>query len=153
MKLIGKGGVSRVVEGMVLFLMCLAPVLMVTLPWTIPMVTDRLPGQPLYLYEKYMVILLLAGLLAELVLWQARGIMRNVNRGCAFCTDTVRRLRIIAIECLTLGLAFAVATFFVTKFFMVVVLVTFITVGMILLVFAELFRQAVAYKEENDMTI
>lgn len=152
-KLIGKGGVSRIVEGMLIFLLCLAPVLMVTLPWTIPMITDRRAGEPLFLYEKYLVILFLSGLVAELVLWQARGIMRNVNHGKAFSADTVRRLHTIGVECLTLGVAYAIATFFVTKFFMVVVLVTFITVGMILLVFAELFRQAVAYKEENDMTI
>ena len=75
------------------------------------------------------------------------------EQGPRFCADTVRRLRVLGIECLVLGSLYAVATFFVTKIFMVVVLVTFAIVGMILLVFAELFRQAVAFKEENDMTI
>ena len=41
----------------------------------------------------------------------------------------------------------------VTRFFMVVVFVAFSVVGTILFVFAELFLQAVRYKEENDMTI
>lgn len=153
MKIIGKRGLSRFVEGLLVFLLCLAPVLMLTLPWTIPLITGRRPGEPLFLYEKYLIILFLSGLVAELVLWQAHGILRNVNHGKAFSADTVRRLRVMGIECLTMGVAYGVATFFVTKFFMVVVLVTFVTVGMILLVFAELFRQAVAYKEENDMTI
>lgn len=153
MKLIGKGGVSRIVEYMVVVLLCLAPLVMVTLPWTIPMITGERPGGALHLFEKYMIILEIAGVLAILVLWQARGVMRNVNRGQAFCADSVRRLRVIAIECLTIGILFGIATFFATKFFMVVVLVTFVTAGMVLLVFAELFRQAVAYKEENDMTI
>ena len=152
-KLIGKGGVSRIVEGLLIALMCVAPVIMATLPWTIPLITDRVPGEANLLYEKYMVILLISGVMAELVLWQARGIMCNVNKGRAFCADTVRRLRVLGIECLVLGSLYAVATFFVTKIFMVVVLVTFAIVGMILLVFAELFRQAVAFKEENDMTI
>ena len=40
-----------------------------------------------------------------------------------------------------------------TKFFMVAVFVTFTVVGLILFVFAELFRQAVSFKKENDMTI
>ncbi len=153
MKLVGKRGLSGLIEIILIFLMLLAVVLMVTLPWTIELITDRQPGQPGYLYEKYMIVLGISGILAELVLWQARGVMRNVNKGCPFCFDTVRRLRIIGIECLTVGIAYAVATFFVTKIFMVVVLVTFTVVGMILLVFSALFRQAVEYKEENDMTI
>ncbi len=153
MKLIGKGGLSRVVDIMLIVLMAAAPVMMVTLPWTIPLVTGRHPGEELFLYEKYMAVLLASGVVAELVLWQAHGIMRNVNRGRAFCADTVRRLRVLGIECLSLGVAYAAVTFFVTKIFMVVVLLVFVIVGMILLVFSELFRQAVAYKEENDMTI
>jgi hypothetical protein len=36
---------------------------------------------------------------------------------------------------------------------MVAVFVTFSVVGMILFVFARLFEQAIAFKEENDMTI
>lgn len=153
MKLVGKRGLSGLIEVILVVLMLLAVVLMITLPWSIEWITDRKPGEADYLYEKYMIVLGISGILAELVLWQARGIMRNVNKGCPFCFDTVRRLRIIGIECLTIGVAYAIATFFVTKIFMVVVLVTFTVVGMILLVFSALFRQAVEYKEENDMTI
>lgn len=153
MKLFGKGGLSRVVDALLILLMAVAPILMVSLPWTIPLITYRNPGEPLFLYEKYLVILLISGVLAELVLWQAHGIMRNVSNGRAFSSDTVRRLKVIGIECLSVGVLYAVATFLVTKFFTIVVLVTFVIVGMILLVFSDLFRQAVEYKEENDMTI
>ncbi len=153
MKLVGKRGLSGVIEALLVVLMVVAVGLMLTLPWSISFVTHRQPGEEGYYYEKYMVVLALSGVLAELVLWQARGIMGNVNRGCPFCSDTVKRLRIIGIECLTIGISYAIATFFVTKIFMIVVLVTFTIVGLILLVFSELFRQAVAYKEENDMTI
>ena len=153
MKLFKNGELSRVVDVLLILLMIAAPILMVSLPWTIPLITDRTPGEPLFLYEKYLVILLISGLLAELVLWQAHGIMRNVSNGRAFSADTVRRLKVIGAECLSVGILYAVATFLVTKFFTIVVLVTFVIVGMILLVFSDLFRQAVEYKEENDMTI
>ena len=153
MKLIGKGGLSRAVEILLLVLLFVAPVIMATLPWTIPLISQKYPGGEGHFYEKYMVILALSGILAECILWQARGLMGNVNQGKAFSADTVRRLKVIGIECLTLGGMYAVALLFVTKIFTVAVLVTFVVVGMILLVFSELFRQAVAYKEENDMTI
>lgn len=98
-------------------------------------------------------MLLVSGVLSECILWQARGLMHNVNTGKAFSRNTVRRLRTIGWFCLALALFYFVAVFIVTRFFMVVVFVAFSVVGTILFVFAELFLQAVRYKEENDMTI
>ena len=105
------------------------------------------------LSELGVVVLMFSGLMAELILWQARGIMHNVNVGRPFCRDTVRRLRTIGTECLVLAVAYFVGMFFVTKFFMVLIFVAFSVIGLILFVFAELFRQAIIYKEENEMTI
>lgn len=151
MKLIGKKGLSGLVEIALLVLMGVAVVLMALLPVLIPLVTDRVAGDSWY--TKYLVVLLVGGVMAELILWQARGIMKNVNRGCVFSADTVRRLRIIAIECLVLAVLAFAGLFVVTKFFMALVMVAFAIIGAILFVFAELFRQAIEYKNENDMTI
>ena len=151
MKLIGKKGLSGLIEIALIALMGVAVVLMALLPVLIPLVTDRVAGDSWY--TKYLVVLLVAGVMTELILWQARGIMKNVNRGRVFSDDTVRRLRIIAVECLVLAAFAFVGLFVVTKFFMALVMVAFAIIGAILFVFAELFRQAIEYKTENDMTI
>jgi hypothetical protein len=104
-------------------------------------------------FEKYLVVLAISGVMAMLILWQARAILHIINKGNPFVRDTVRRLRIIGIECLALAAFYFISVFVVTKFFMAVVFVTFSVVGMILLVFAQIFEQAIAFKEENDMTI
>lgn len=153
MKTLGKRGLSGAIEVGLDALMLVALGLMISLPWSVSMVTLHHPGEPGSWYEKYLVVLLVSGVLAELILWQARGVMHNVNNGRSFSRDTVRRLRLIGIECLVLALFYFGSVFVVTKFFMVVVFVAFTVVGLILFVFAELFRQATAYKEENDMTI
>lgn len=154
MKMIGKRGFSRIVEILLLILLAFVPLVMVSLPWAIPYFSGKVPGHaPNFYYEKYLVILLISGVMAELILWQVRGIMRNVNTARAFSQDTVRRLRVTGIECLVLGGLWGVSLVLVSKVFVAAVLVTFVVVGMILLVLAELFRQAVAYKEENEMTI
>ena len=153
MKIVGKRGLSGVIEIALDVLMGVALLLTVTLPWSIPAVTLKDPGMAGCWYEKYLTVLAVSGVMAELVLWQARGIMKNVNKGHAFSENTVRRLRITGGECLAVALFYFVAVFVVTKFFMVAVFVTFTVVGLILFVFAELFRQAVSFKKENDMTI
>ena len=153
MKTIGKQGLCGYVEFALAVLMLVAAGLMISLPWTIPAATGQKPGMPEMWFEKYLVVLLVSGVLAELILWQARGILRNINRGRPFGRDMCRRFRIIGIECLSLALFYFVAVFVVTRFFMVAVFVTFSVVGLLSFVFAELFRQAGEYKKENDMTI
>ena len=153
MKLVGKQGLSGLVEIALVALMVVALGLTISLPWSVEAVTHNTPGAAGYWYEKYLAVLLVSGVLSECILWQARGLMHNVNTGDAFSRDTVRLLRVIGWFCLALALFYFAAVFVVTRFFMVVVFVAFSVVGTILFVFAELFLQAVRYKEENDMTI
>ena len=153
MKLLGNKSISKWMEYFLCFLMGIAVILTLTLYWTIPFFTDYHPGQSDGKYEKYFVVLFASGVLSLLILWQARGIMRIINHGNPFIPDMVRRLRLISLECLILAAVYFFSIFFVTRFFMIVVFATFSVVGLILLVFAELFRQAIEYKEENDMTI
>ncbi len=151
MKLIGKSGLSRVIEACLIALLVIVPVLLVTLPWSITWITERTSGDPYYI--RYLVILAYSGVMTELIIWQARGILHNVNVGRVFSTDTVRRMRVMAVECVVLAAFYFATMFWMSKFFMAFLFVTFVLVGCSLLVFAELFRQANEYKKENDMTI
>lgn len=151
MKLIGKSGLSRVIEACLIAMLVIVPVLLITLPWSITWITERTSGDPYYI--RYLVILAYSGVMTELIIWQGRGILHNVNVGQVFSADTVRRLRVMATECLVLAAFYLATMFWMSKFFMAFLFVTFVLVGCSLLVFAELFRQANEYKKENDMTI
>ena len=153
MKTLSKNGLSGVIEICLLLMMLLDLVLMITLPWTVTWTTKSHPGEEGMWYEKYLIVLLISGFVAEFILWQARGIMHNVNRNRPFCRDTVRRLRLLGLLCIVLAVFYFVAIVWVARFFMALVCVVFGLIGLILFVFAELFRQATKYKEENDMTI
>ncbi|MDD2362234.1 MAG: DUF2975 domain-containing protein [Oscillospiraceae bacterium] len=153
MRFLGKSWLSLLIEYTLTLLMLVALVLTISLPWSIPAVTLHKPGESDFWFEKYFIVLVISGIMAILILWQARAILRIVNKGNPFVNETVKRLRIIGIQSLVLAAFYFVSVFFVTKFFMVLVFVTFSIVGMILFVFAQIFEQAIAYKEENDMTI
>lgn len=153
MKLIGKNGLSRLIEIGLVVLMFAVLGLLAMLPWSITWVTGRTPDDPQRMYIRYLVILSYSGVMAELVLWQARGILHNVNHGRVFSADTVRRMRVLAVECVVLAVFYLATMFWMSKFFMAALFVVFVMLGCTLLVFAELFRQANQYKEENDMTI
>ncbi|MBR3778629.1 MAG: DUF2975 domain-containing protein [Clostridia bacterium] len=151
MKLIGKGGLSRHIEIALTVLLCVVPILLVSLPFGITWITERTPDDAYYV--KYLVILAYSGVMSELILWQGRGMIRNVNRGLAFSLSTVRHLRVAAVEVLVLAAFYLATMFWMSKFFMAFLFVVFVLGGCLLFVLAEIFRQAIEYKEENDMTI
>ena len=144
---------SRVMGVMVWVLMALDIVLLVTAPWLTETLTSQVPGG--LLYRHYLIFFYVTGVFAELVLWQCRGIVRSVNIGQPFCKDTVCRLRKLGGICLAMALMWLVFVICLSvfRFLMAFLAILFAFIGLILFVFAELFAQATAYKEENDMTI
>lgn len=147
----GSRWLSRSIEWALIVLLAVVPILLITLPWSITWITERTSQDPYY--AKYLVILSYSGVMAELILWQARGMMHNVNHNRVFTADTVRRLRVAAVETMVLAAFYGATMFWMSKFFMAFLFVVFVLGGCLLLVLAELFRQANRYKEENDMTI
>jgi len=88
------------------------------------------------------------------VLWQARGILHNVNTGTIFSMHTVRLMRVLGAEFLVLSVFyFAMLVFGMLKFSIALLGLVFFIAGLVVFVFSELFKQATDYKQENDMTI
>lgn len=151
MKMTGNGWLSRTIEYAVIVVMIIALALLLMLPWSITWITERTRDDPYY--TRYFVILTYSGIMTELILWQGRGIMHNVNHNRVFSADTVRRMRVAAIECLVLAVFYLATMFWMSKFFMAALFVFLVMAGSTILVFSQLFDQANRYKEENDMTI
>ncbi len=152
-KLVGQNGLSRIIEYCLVALLIIIPLLLLSLPWSITLFTERTPDDPQGFYYRYFAILSYSAIMVELMVWQGRGVLHNVNTGRFFSTDTVRRMRVMAVESVVLAVFYFATMFWMSKFFMAVLFVAFVLIGCSLLVFGELFRQATAYKEENDMTI
>ena len=153
MKRLCKLPLSRVTRGSLAVMMGVDLLLMLLLPWLVRTFTDQQPGDKLY--GDYLIILYISGIMAELAMWQCRGVLRNVLSGDPFGKDTARRLCIIGGECLTLAGLYLlfILVLRVFKFFMALLAVVFGFIGLMLFIFADLFRQAGRYKAENDRTI
>lgn len=158
MKLVGKRGLTGALEWLMWLLMLCAVAAIVTVPWLVDWMMElnvrNELWDPAFWRPRYMVTLSVSGVMALLMLWQARHILHNVNTGTIFSMNTVRRMNILGIEALVVA-AFYVVMLFVgmTKFSIGLVALVFAFAGLLAFVFAELFREATTYKQENDMTI
>ncbi|MBQ3069507.1 MAG: DUF2975 domain-containing protein [Clostridia bacterium] len=153
MKLVGKKRLSGVLEMAVWVLMLATVIIIVALPWIIDWMMQFNQNEDFW-RPRYLVTLMVSSGFALLLQWELRGILRNANRGTIFSDNTVRRLRTMGVESLLLAAFYAVMLFCgMTKFSVALILLIFLLTGLLLLIFGELFLQAIEYKQENDMTI
>ena len=154
MKLVGKKRLSGVMEIAMWPLMALNIAVLAGLPWVVEHML-KYNSNAEFWRPRYLIVLAVSGVVAFVMLWQLRCLLHNVNSGTVFSKSTVWLMRCLGWE------LHALATFYfcmmvlanVTKFSVGLLILTFVLAGLFLLIFAELFKQAVAYKQENDMTI
>ena len=97
-----------------------------------------------YISEKFWFLLpflYLTGFLVLIIVNEVCGVFKTLNRKDPFHMDNVKSFKKMSICC------FAIA------FLTIILFMVFIIGGLFLLLLAEVFRQAVMVKEENDLTI
>jgi hypothetical protein len=128
-------------------------IVMATVPFTLKLAGLYYQSELTKYYGFMLVILIGSGVSGLLILWELRRMMRTVlNKNC-FVRENVASLKRMGI------ISVIVALLYVTKIFVVpspatfVIILTFFIAGLFSEVLACVFREAVRYKEENDLTI
>lgn len=155
MKYIGKGSLSTFIKLFIIILMLIAVVCLISLPWMLNIFSDmgyfNSPSHFVYVYM--LIILYLTGILSYIILNEMRKIFNSLEAKNPFIYNNVRSLKVMSV------CAFVIAIIYLTKVLiynsimtMLVVLVFFLA-GLLALVLAEVFKKAVNYKEEIDLTV
>ena len=153
MKLIGKRSLSGALEIVTWLLMAATVGTMASLYWIVEWMMN-FNNNPAHWRPLYLVTLIVSGVFALLILWQVRGVLHNANNGTIFSMNTVKRMNLLGVESLLMSLFYVVMLFVgMTKFSVGLVALIFAFFGVIAVLFADLFVEAVNYKKENDMTI
>jgi len=100
-----------------------------------------------------LVFLYITGIVCLILVNEVRKIFKTVNRKNPFMMDNVKSLNRIAVSSLLIAGAYVVKIFYYNSVLTAILAMVFIIAGLFSLVLAEVFRQAVEYKEENDLTI
>ena len=104
-------------------------------------------------YNFLLGFLFLTGILALVVVNEIRRLLKNLNQRNPFIRDNVKSLNRIAISCLLIAACYMIKIIFYNSFLTIIVTMVFIITGFFSIILAEVFRQAVIFKEENDLTI
>lgn len=100
-----------------------------------------------------LVIFAVSGVCGLMIVTQLRRMMKTVIEGACFVPDNVRSLGLMASLSLVIAAAFIIKIFLVPTPATVVVVLVFFIAALFSQVLANVFAEAIRYKEETDLTI
>lgn len=127
-------------------------IICVTLPLILPPLL-KMFGYAAYRNRPFTVVLLPAGICAVFILWQLKAFFKTLLGGNPFIMENITCFRKMAVASLLLAIIFLFAIFYINSFVSLVFVVMFAILGLVCLTLKDVFKQAIAYKEENDWTV
>lgn len=97
--------------------------------------------------------LYVTGIICLFLVNEIRKIFKTLNRRNPFMPDNVNSLNRIGLASFLIAAAYILKIFLYNSVLTVIIAMVFIIAGLFSIVLAEVFRQAIAVKEENDLTI
>lgn len=104
-------------------------------------------------YLQIVIVYFILGVAAELLIWELRKIFKTVLNGDCFVVENVKSLKKMGNISFFIVFMSVIRTVVYMTVAMLVVVLVFIIAGLFSRVLAQVFEQAVNYKEENDLTI
>ena len=150
-RVVGQGGLSSFLEEFCWVLFCVGIALTATLPWILDYYGKLFWNDLGTDYIRILIVLYPSALMALTVVWQLRRILASVNRGTPFSLTNARRVKIVSVCCCVVGILFLIGI--VPSLLAPLLGLAFLFFSALALVLSELVKQAVVYKEENDLTI
>jgi len=153
MKILDEKGLSGIFKRFLDLIFLGGIVIVLALPFLLNWYMDYLKG---YISEKYWFLLpflYITGILALITVNELRRIFKTLNRRDPFRIDNVKSFKRLSICCFAISFFYGVKIFVFNSFLTIIMFMVFIIGGFLLMILAEIFRQAVIVKEENDLTI
>jgi hypothetical protein len=103
--------------------------------------------------KPFTIILVASGLCSLFILWQLKAMFTTLLGGDPFIRANITCLRKCSVASFLIALIYIVKNIFWLSLTTVVIVIIFALLGLFSLTLIDVFKQAVAYKEENDWTV
>lgn len=105
------------------------------------------------IYYFLFVLLIVTGILALVIVNEIRKIFNTLKRKDPFKMDNVISLKRMGISAFLISFFYIFKIIFFNSFMTVIIVMVFIIAGFFSIILAEVFSQAVTYKNDHDLTI
>jgi len=122
------------------------------LPFTMPMLTKAF-GYDESVNIPFTAMLLSSGACLLYILWQLKAMFKTLIGGNPFVGENIGCLRKCSVASFIIAIIFIAGIVVWRSFLSLAAVIIFSLLGLFCLTLKDIFKQAVAYKEENDWTV
>ena len=153
MKITGKKSLSNFIKIVLQILEIAGGIMMIFLPWILKYYINAFRIDLADKYIPCLVLLYVSAVPMLIIVWQAIKLFDLLKKNTPFVEDNVRHLKIASICSGIIFGEYLIGIFFIRSVFLVLIVGIFFVLWIGLYIMSELFKQAVEFKEENDLTI
>jgi hypothetical protein len=153
MVILGERGLSGLVKRILDFIFLGGLGIYITLPVALSWYMDTIYRTNTENYYFLLGFLYLTGIVCLGLVHEMRKIFKTLNRKNPFMMDNVKSLNRVGLACFIIAAAYIIKIFCYNSVLTAIIAMVFIIAGLFAVVLAEVFRQAIAVKEENDLTV
>lgn len=128
-------------------------IVVVTLPFTLKLAGEYYSVAIAQNYYKMLVVFASSSIFGIFILGQLRKMMKTVICDDCFVWQNVKSLEIMSVCSFSISILFILKVFFVPTQATLIIILVFFIAALFCIVLSCVFRQAINYKEENDLTI
>ena len=151
MKVTGKRSLGAMIEICLKLIMIIGIIIVIGLPFFLEKYREWM--HPQIEYYPTLAILYLAGIPALIVVYRFIKIFHTLGKNNPFCIENVKHLKVISVCSFIIMLEFMIGIFFITSVFAIVIIGVFAVTWLGCYILSELLKEAIKYKEENELTI
>lgn len=151
MKVTGKKSLGTLIEMCLKLIMVIGIVIIIGLPFFLEKYRQWM--HPKIEYYPILAILYSSGIPALIIVYRFIQIFHTLGKNNPFCKENVKHLKVISICAFIIMLEFMVGIFFITSIFAIVIIGIFAITWLGTYILSELLKEAIKYKEENELTI
>ena len=104
-------------------------------------------------FLKTLILLYVSGVLALAVLYLSIRLLNNINKTTPFNIENPKILKTIGVCSLLIAAIYFIAIFVIKSVFTIILFMIFVMLGFMAVILSEVFKKAIEYKEENDLTV
>ena len=153
MKITGKKSISNYIKILLQIIFICGVLAIVILPIIVKYYIEILRLDLQEFYIPCLILLYISGIPMLVIVKQFIGLFNTLSMNTPFMIENVRHLKIASICSAIIGIEYVVGIYVFKSIFTLIIVGIFLIAWIGLYILSELFKQAVQFKEENDLTI
>lgn len=153
MKITGKNSISNYIKMILQITFAFGTLVVLLLPWVVKIYIQFLRLDLQNFYFPCLILLYLSGIPMLIIVWQFIKLFDSLKKSQPFIMENARHLKMASWCCAIISVEYVVGIYVFHSIFTLIITGIFLIAWIGLSILSELFKQAVEFKEENDLTI